>query len=289
VAITTAVLPEAAVGSAYHLTLTAAGGTGCCTWSAVGSLPPGLTLSADGVLSGTPTTAGTFVLEVRALATGPVVPEPPGPPYADLLPFPSLRPFFDYVLQALGLTPAPSGRPVPLPLNEAISRLRLTVVPAVQVDTTSLQAAQVDVPYFAGLSAQGGTGSGAFLWSLSGGTLPPGLTLSPTGLLGGTPTQVGSYTFSAEAADAALPDFPSPPQSLTLRVLPPGLQPTTFLLGDGTVQQPYAQQGRPPGGPHRTRGPSCAVASRPGSPWTPTPAASMGSHRRRGPTPSRSR
>jgi Zn-dependent metalloprotease len=46
------------VGTAASLTLSASGGT-AYTWSATG-LPPGLSISSGGVISGTPTTAGTF-------------------------------------------------------------------------------------------------------------------------------------------------------------------------------------------------------------------------------------
>jgi hypothetical protein len=59
--ITTATLPNGTVGTAYSQTLAAAGGTGTLTWSvSTGALPTGLTLSATGSLTGTPTAAGTF-------------------------------------------------------------------------------------------------------------------------------------------------------------------------------------------------------------------------------------
>ncbi|HXA50752.1 MAG TPA: Ig domain-containing protein, partial [Candidatus Acidoferrum sp.] len=41
----------------------------------------------------------------------------------------------------------------------------------------------------------------AVTWTTVGGTLPPGLTLSGSGLLSGTPTASGAYTFTAKATD----------------------------------------------------------------------------------------
>ena len=60
-AVTTASLPGASMATAYSQTLVASGGKAPYTWAlATGSaLPAGLTLSTAGVISGTPTTAGT--------------------------------------------------------------------------------------------------------------------------------------------------------------------------------------------------------------------------------------
>jgi len=64
--ITTTSLPAATVGTAYSQTLSATGGTTPYTWSrSSGILPPGLTLSSGGVLSGTPTTAGTYSFTIE--------------------------------------------------------------------------------------------------------------------------------------------------------------------------------------------------------------------------------
>ena len=52
-------LPSAIVGSSFRQQLTASDGTGPYTFSETGSLD-GLTLSASGLLSGTPAAAGTF-------------------------------------------------------------------------------------------------------------------------------------------------------------------------------------------------------------------------------------
>lgn len=64
--ITTTTLPNGTVGTAYNQTLIA-DGTAPITWSVTGgSLPDGLSLSEDGVLSGTPTTADTYNFTVTA-------------------------------------------------------------------------------------------------------------------------------------------------------------------------------------------------------------------------------
>jgi Putative Ig domain len=52
--------------SNYQETFSASGGTGSLTFSATGGLPPGLMLSGSGVLSGMPTTAGTYPFAVTA-------------------------------------------------------------------------------------------------------------------------------------------------------------------------------------------------------------------------------
>ena len=51
-------LPDAFVGTPYSYTLSAASNAGAVTWAANGGLPAGMTLSSDGVLSGTPTQSG---------------------------------------------------------------------------------------------------------------------------------------------------------------------------------------------------------------------------------------
>ncbi len=69
VTITTATLPNGSVGVGYSATLVESGGTAPYTWSvATGSLPAGLTLAAStGVISGTPTTAGSSSFTVKVV------------------------------------------------------------------------------------------------------------------------------------------------------------------------------------------------------------------------------
>ena len=62
-------LPAAAVAVPYSQQLTSTGGTGTVTWSETGALPAGITLSTAGLLSGTPTVAGSFPITVTAKDT----------------------------------------------------------------------------------------------------------------------------------------------------------------------------------------------------------------------------
>ena len=63
-------------------------------------------------------------------------------------------------------------------------------------------AGEVGVPYSDQLTASGGTG--ALTWSVSSGSLPGGLALnSSTGLLSGTPTASGSFSFTVRITDTA--------------------------------------------------------------------------------------
>ena len=70
VSITTATLPAASVGSPYSSTF-AASSSATPSWTiAAGSLPAGLSLASNGVLSGTPQAAGTVSFTVKVSAGG---------------------------------------------------------------------------------------------------------------------------------------------------------------------------------------------------------------------------
>ncbi|HVD04031.1 MAG TPA: putative Ig domain-containing protein [Candidatus Dormibacteraeota bacterium] len=71
-AVTTTSLANPALGVAYSATLSASGGTSPYSWAlASGSLPPGLGLGSTGVISGTPSVAGTsrFTVQVTDSTT----------------------------------------------------------------------------------------------------------------------------------------------------------------------------------------------------------------------------
>ena len=67
VSLTPVVVPNALTFNVYNQAFVASGGTPAYTYAVtVGSVPPGLTLSAAGVLSGTPAAAGTYDFSVQA-------------------------------------------------------------------------------------------------------------------------------------------------------------------------------------------------------------------------------
>ncbi|MGH7611950.1 MAG: Ig domain-containing protein [Candidatus Dormibacteria bacterium] len=69
--VSTTVLPPGQVGQAYSATLTAQGGTPPYSWQVNGgALPGGLTLSAAGEVSGTPSVAGSFGFAAQAQDSG---------------------------------------------------------------------------------------------------------------------------------------------------------------------------------------------------------------------------
>jgi large repetitive protein len=66
ITLTPPTLPNAPVGVPYAQLITAAGGTAPYTFAPIGTLPPGLTLTGGGLLSGTPTACGRYVFTITA-------------------------------------------------------------------------------------------------------------------------------------------------------------------------------------------------------------------------------
>ena len=71
------------------------------------------------------------------------------------------------------------------------------------VTTSSLSSGLVGTTYSATLAASGG--ASPYTWSITTGSLPSGLTLSPAGTITGTPAVAGTSTFTVQARDAATP------------------------------------------------------------------------------------
>jgi hypothetical protein len=87
-------------------------------------------------------------------------------------------------------------------VNRSDSRpVTMTIAPAaLAIDTPALAAALYQQPYSALLTAHGGTGTTT--WSRSGGALPAGVSFDATGVLSGTPAEVGTFTATVVASDA---------------------------------------------------------------------------------------
>lgn len=108
----------------------------------------------------------------------------------------------------------------------------LTVqVAALSISTASLPNGTVNVAYTATLTASGGSAS--YIWSVSSGSLPGGLTLNPnSGAINGTPTSAGTFSFYARVDDSS-----SPVQSVSRAFgIVVASTPTTFgNTNDGTL------------------------------------------------------
>jgi hypothetical protein len=254
VAVSSTVLPEAAVGKSYSASLSAAGGTGAFTWSvSKGSLPAGLSLTpGTGAISGTPTKLGSISFTVHVADAGPPTQFATGvvtiamvKPLAistSALPGAAVGVKYSQALAAIGGTPpyswsvspgsgnlpaglaldpatgAITGTPTTSgtssfvvqvadsakPSQTSTESLSITVTGPLELTTLSLPTAVLDTRYSQMLAGLGG--SQPYTWSISTGSLPVGLTLSPTtGVISGTPTTAGSSTFSIGLADSSQP------------------------------------------------------------------------------------
>lgn len=73
------------------------------------------------------------------------------------------------------------------------------------------------------------SGTTPYKWSLSSGSLPAGLTLSPAGVMSGTPTKAGTFSFTVKVTDSSSPPATAI-QTLTITVAagcPSNTTPTT--------------------------------------------------------------
>jgi hypothetical protein len=133
------------------------------TWSVVsGSLPAGLTLTSAGIISGTPTAAASGSVTVQAAYRG-----DNGQQTYQVVTL--------AINVALGAATPPQG----------------IVGQTYTYDLKPLLAVTGDPAY---------TGPTQATWSITSGSLPAGLTLSPAGVISGTPTATGSGPVTVQAA-----------------------------------------------------------------------------------------
>jgi hypothetical protein len=200
--ITTSSLPDGTVGAGYSAQLASSGGASPITWS----VSAGSSLPAGLALDG---------------ATGVIS----GTPTAAAT--------YAFTIDATDSASPP---------QTASASLAITIHPApaaLVVTTTSLPNAVVGAPYAATLAAGGG--AQPYAWSLTGGFLPPGVTLAADGTLSGTPTVSGTYVVTVRVADSST-TVQTATASLGITVLADSgsVQVTTASLPGGTVDSAYS-------------------------------------------------
>ena len=113
-------------------------------------------------------------------------------------------------------------------LSGVVGATILTVNMPLVITTISLPAEVMNVAYTGTLMAAGGTLP--YSWSIASGSLPPGLTLTSGGIIGGTPTAPGTFNFVAQVSDAGNP-IQTATKALTIRIMPA----TVTIWPDTTV------------------------------------------------------
>lgn len=271
----TGTLPDGSAGNPYAVTLRAAHGDGSYAWAVTsGSLPDGLALGADGSLSGTPTRAGAAHFTVSVTSAGmsgsaelSLVIHPPLAVNPDPLPPGRVGSAYEAHLSASGgdgsyawsfgpshpewLSLSPEGEVSGTPPEEgtvavavvvasgdgqsAAAQLDVRIYEVLRIGTTSLPDGQVGTPYSNTLIATGGTGENS--WSVTEGTVPPGLSLAPgTGALTGQPTVSGTSTFTVGVSSS---DGQSATTELHIVVSPGPVIIATISLPPPQVAVPY--------------------------------------------------
>jgi hypothetical protein len=102
---------------------------------------------------------------------------------------------------------------------DAVFNYKAETSAALEVTTTSLPNGRQGIAYHERLAASGG--ETPYHWSLISGTLPPGLTLSASGNIVGTPTAVGTKNFTVRVADTRAPQQTAT-QELSITIVGPG-------------------------------------------------------------------
>ena len=104
--------------------------------------------------------------------------------------------------------------------NQVVTRpLTINVPQLLQVATASLPDGVRSASYTATLATTGGTGSKT--WALASGSLPPGLSLSPAGVISGIPTVTGNTGFSVFVSDSGAPPQSTGATALVIRIFDP--------------------------------------------------------------------
>jgi hypothetical protein len=282
IGITTTTLPSAAIGIVYSVTLSGSSEFAPLTWSlsGVNPLPPGFSLSSQGVLGGFPTTNGVYTFTVTLtdsiqnstsakltlvvgstfsiLTTSPLPDAAVGINYSQALQAAGGSPPYTWTATGLpaGITLDPaSGMLHGTPTTPGAQTIAVTVTDAtlatahaslgltvdtLAITTTTLPTGVVGSSYSAALTVSGGQTS--LVWAITAGALPNGLALnSSSGTINGTPTTAGSSSFTVSATYT--PSGVSVQKQFTIQIsVASGLTITTnATLPAGTANAAYSQ------------------------------------------------
>lgn len=117
----------------------------------------------------------------------------------------------------------------------SIVRVTITITAAaspITVSPSTLPTLTAGTPLSQSITSSGG--AAPYTYSLQSGVLPPGLSLSSGGVLSGTPTQRGGYTFSVRSTDSTTPTAQFADKGYTGTVQNPSL---SLVAASGTAIQ----------------------------------------------------
>jgi hypothetical protein len=212
-----ATLPSGTQASAYSQQLSVSGGTAPYTFSLIGSLPAGLSLSSTGLISGTPTTNGTFSTSIRATFNG-------GEQGINIS-------YTNWVIGAVPTFGTSTIGPNPLPTGYSSQNYsqQLTFTGDVVPPVTFVRAATPGATH---------SGNGEPIIA----SLPGGISLSSTGLLSGTidSNYLGMHNLFVTATDSRQNAVTSMLQWPIIRIRSGAIEPVS--LPAGTTNTAYSQQ-----------------------------------------------